>query len=73
VIRELWQLVKQVFDPETWAAMMDDWTHCARENTGQDPDPKVEARRARRYHPDHRKSRETLDHKGEGRCQQPRS
>lgn len=41
-------LIRDVLNPDTWAAILDDFTSGLRHSTGQLPDPRVEARRARR-------------------------
>ena len=47
-LRDLRDVLRIALNPETWAAILDEWTSRARERAGQEPDWDVERRRARR-------------------------
>jgi hypothetical protein len=46
--REFWRAFRDYWSSEAVSARIDDWTHRYREEKGQSPDPKVEARRRKR-------------------------
>lgn len=46
--RNFWRAFRSYWSPDAIAGRMDEWVARTREQTGQDPDWKVERRRARR-------------------------